>query len=176
MIILVGASASGKTELAKILYKKYGYNKCVTTTTRAPRKNEKNHLDYHFLTEKEFLALKKEHKFLEVSIYDHHYYGLQKNDVCEKGVVVVDPNGANSIVKNSEKNIFVVLVHSKRETRMNRMINRGDSLEKSQRRIKNDEKIFNVKHFAKIDLLLENEDKDLNILASTIHEAYMHGK
>ena len=31
MIVIIGASASGKTEISKILQNKYGYNKCVTT-------------------------------------------------------------------------------------------------------------------------------------------------
>ena len=46
MIILVGPSASGKTEIAKILIKEYGYQKFVTTTTRNIRINEKDNVDY----------------------------------------------------------------------------------------------------------------------------------
>ena len=56
MIILVGASASGKTEIAKILYKK-GYKKCVTTTTRQIRPSEVNGIDYHFITKEDFNKL-----------------------------------------------------------------------------------------------------------------------
>ena len=54
MIVLVGASASGKTELAKQLYQTYGYKKCITTTTREPRKNEVDGIDYHFLSQETF--------------------------------------------------------------------------------------------------------------------------
>ena len=39
MIILVGASASGKTEICKALCYKYGFKKFVTTTTREQRSN-----------------------------------------------------------------------------------------------------------------------------------------
>ena len=58
MIILVGASASGKTEIANILIKKYGYEKMVTATTRPMRVNEVNKVDYFFLTEEEFKTKK----------------------------------------------------------------------------------------------------------------------
>ena len=42
MLILIGASASGKTEGAKTLAKKYNITKIVTYTTRTPRVNERN--------------------------------------------------------------------------------------------------------------------------------------
>ena len=42
MLVLVGASASGKTDIAKILMDQYGYKKMVTTTSRKPRKGEVN--------------------------------------------------------------------------------------------------------------------------------------
>ena len=51
MIILVGASASGKTEICKALCYKYGFKKFVTTTTRYVQYNgnyygtEKNQID-----------------------------------------------------------------------------------------------------------------------------------
>ena len=40
MIVLSGASASGKTEAAKMLTSKYGIVKAITTTTRPMRVNE----------------------------------------------------------------------------------------------------------------------------------------
>ena len=54
MIILVGASASGKTEIAKLIIKKYGFKKMVTTTTRPMRAGEVADIDYHFISKEEF--------------------------------------------------------------------------------------------------------------------------
>ena len=42
MIILIGPSASGKTEIAKYLISTFSFNKFVTTTTRTPRIGEIN--------------------------------------------------------------------------------------------------------------------------------------
>ena len=48
MIVLSGASASGKTEAAKMLMVKYGIQKAITTTTRSMRVHEVNGKDYWF--------------------------------------------------------------------------------------------------------------------------------
>ena len=55
MIILVGPSASGKTEIVKYLIKYFSYTKFVTTTTRNIRVNEINGIDYNFISTTEFL-------------------------------------------------------------------------------------------------------------------------
>ena len=64
MIILVGASASGKTEVAKYLIKNYGFEKVVTFTTRVKRPSEIDKIDYNFVTKDQFLKLKDENFFV----------------------------------------------------------------------------------------------------------------
>ena len=54
MLLLIGASASGKTETAKYLMEHFNIKKIITCTTRAPRANEVNDVDYHFLSVEEF--------------------------------------------------------------------------------------------------------------------------
>ncbi|MDD4005965.1 MAG: guanylate kinase, partial [Bacilli bacterium] len=70
MIILVGASASGKTEIAKILTRKYGIVKAITHTTRDMREGEKNGVDYFFVSKDEFAALAKQNAFVETTFYN----------------------------------------------------------------------------------------------------------
>ena len=50
MIILIGPSASGKTEIAQILEKNYNLKKVITHTTREKRINEKENVDYYFVS------------------------------------------------------------------------------------------------------------------------------
>ena len=54
MLILVGPSASGKTQIVQILRAKYGLNKMVTYTSRQMRPGEREGIDYFFLTKEEF--------------------------------------------------------------------------------------------------------------------------
>lgn len=50
MLVLMGKSASGKTEIAQILVKKYGFHSVVTYTTREPRAGEIPDVTYHYIT------------------------------------------------------------------------------------------------------------------------------
>ena len=172
MIVLVGASASGKTELAKILFKTYGYTKCITTTTRRKRQGEKDDIDYHFLTVSEFKRIEKNYGFLEVSLYNNNYYGIQKKDVNEMGLVIVDPNGANALIDAMKNEVYVVYVWATEDVRRNRMKLRDDQPHLIDERIKNDRNVFIDGCIKHIDLKIENEDHDLEDLVESIHSHY----
>lgn len=173
MIVLVGASASGKTEIAKILFNKYGYKKCITTTSRSPRKNEVDHVDYHFLSKERFQELVDKDAFLEVSIYNHHYYGFQKKDVMYKGVVVLDPNGANAVIRANIEDVMIVYVHSDKDLRESRMIQRGDCREDIKKRLISDDETFKPSNIKRIDLRIENHEIDIESLGTYIHQQYI---
>ena len=79
MIILVGPSASGKTQIGYSLKKIYGLEKVVTYTTRRMRSGEVDGIDYHFITKDEFLRLEKENFFFEYVCYNEIYYGTAIN-------------------------------------------------------------------------------------------------
>ncbi len=172
MIVLVGASASGKTELAKILFNTYGYTKCITTTTREKRQGEKDDIDYHFLTVSEFKKIEENHGFLEVSLYNNHDYGIQKKDVNEMGLVIVDPNGANALVDAMGNEVYVVYVWATEDIRRNRMKLRNDQPHLIEERILNDRKVFVDDHIKRIDLKIENENHDLEDIVQNIHQHY----
>ena len=50
MIILVGASATGKSVVVKKMKDLFNVEKLVTYTTRPMRVGEVNDIDYHFIT------------------------------------------------------------------------------------------------------------------------------
>lgn len=172
MIIVVGASASGKTELAKILYDKFGYKKCITTTTRKPRINEEAGIAYHFVSKSEFKELMKSDEFVEVTEYHDQMYGLQKKDVIENGIVIVDPNGANHLTQKLDLNAYVVVVEADENTRRHRMLSRGDEVDKVNERLDIDKNFYDYSQFIKINLKVKNENESLEDLAKTIHETY----
>ena len=172
MIVFVGASASGKTELAKMLCNKYNYKKCITTTTRPMRPNERQDVDYHFLDKVTFEKMMKDNLFVEVTEYQGNYYGIQKQDVISNGVVIVDPNGANALIKAFADRIYIVFVDSPQELRKKRMLQRGDAVESVENRILKDENIFKKENLLRVNLHLKNENNSLEELALSIHEAY----
>lgn len=172
MIVLVGASASGKTELAKMLYQTFGYTKCVTTTTRSIRQGEVEDVDYHFLDDHTFHVLEQQHAFYEVTHYNGHAYGIQKKDVIDHGVVIVDPNGANTLVSRAKHDVFVVYLETSEAVRKARMLSRGDAYDHVMERLDNDRHVFRRDVFLRIDLLIENETHSLSELAYDVHLAY----
>ena len=92
MLILVGPSASGKTEIANILINDYHMKKVVTYTTRPMRVNEVAGVSYNFVTMDEFLKMKENDEFVETTFYNNNYYGTRKKDVSSEKIVVLDLN------------------------------------------------------------------------------------
>ena len=66
MVILSSPSGVGKTTLTKKIQQKYqSFKISVSHTTRSPRSNEVNGVDYHFISKDKFEKLIKE-KILRV--------------------------------------------------------------------------------------------------------------
>jgi len=173
MIVIIGASASGKTEIAKLLQNNYKYQKCITTTTRDKRHNEVDNIDYHFISKEEFKNKLENNEFVEHTLYNDNYYGINKKDVNENSLVIVDPNGANELIKQLGDDVFVVYVETKKTLRKTRMINRGDDLELIEKRLNNDTNIFKKKNINKIDLVLKNKNQPLEDLAKEVDNKYL---
>ncbi len=175
MIILIGASASGKTEIAKILTKK-GYKKCITTTTRIKRENEIDGVDYHFITKEKFNNLLLQNSFVEVTHYQGNFYGTNKLDLKLDGLIIVDPNGANAIISLLGNQAFVVLIKSDKKIREERMRQRKDKELEIKIRLLSDDKIFKKKNLTKTDLVLKNDEETLEELAVIIDQKYKNYK
>lgn len=174
MIILIGASASGKTEVAKILKRKYGFEKIITTTTRPKRTHEVQDVDYHFVSKDDFNKLLISGSFLEVAHYQENFYGTNKADLKENGLVILEPNGANAYLEILGETVFVVFIEASKDLRKNYMTFRGDSLESIQERIKNDDKRFKKKNILRVDLEIKNKNQPLEDIADDIYSAYQN--
>lgn len=172
MLILIGASASGKTEIAKILIKDFGFQKMVTTTTRKKRKNEVNHIDYHFVTVNKFIKNKEQNKFLETVQYNNNYYGTPKEGATIDKVLIVEPEGANEIYKQGIEDTVFILLETDEETRKNRMLSRGDNLIQVCDRLHRDDEYFDEKNLTHIDYKMNTSTLDQYDLASVLNDLY----
>ena len=64
MVILSSPSGVGKTTLTKKIQQKYqSFKISVSHTTRTPRSNEIDGVDYHFVSKERFQELIKQNKF-----------------------------------------------------------------------------------------------------------------
>jgi guanylate kinase len=80
IFVFSAASGAGKTTLLNYLLEKYSdlvYS--VSATTRKPRPNEKNGVNYFFITEDEFKEKIQKGEFAEWAIVHGNYYGTLKS-------------------------------------------------------------------------------------------------
>lgn len=106
LVVLSGPSGSGKdTVLAEMFKLDIGFVKSVSLTTRDPRDDEKDGVDYHFVDEKTFLSAIEDGKMLEYAKYGKNYYGTPKGPVDnwlsdgETVLLKIEVEGADNIRK-----------------------------------------------------------------------------
>lgn len=103
LFVVSAPSGAGKTTLCDALRQTPDFVYSVSCTTREPRAGEIEGEDYHFISEKEFLARAGAEEFLEHARVHGKYYGTLRDPVVSnlrKGVDVlidIDTQGAASI-------------------------------------------------------------------------------
>lgn len=173
MIVLAGASASGKTEIAKLLASKYGITKIVTTTTRPKRKGEVDGVDYFFVTPQQFEKMIRENKFVEYTLFNGNMYGSTKDQIANNKCVVIDPAGLRSYVALKDDSIVTFYLEADEATRKKRMELRGDDPEKIESRLKWDHEAFKKENIVKVDYVIKNSSDDvLEDVCDQIYEIY----
>lgn len=84
LIVFSAPSGSGKTTIVRHLLEqsKLPLAFSISATTRAPRGNEKNGVDYYFLSKEEFEQNIREGAFLEYEeVYPGLFYGTLKSEI-----------------------------------------------------------------------------------------------
>lgn len=171
MLVLLGPSASGKTESAKIMMNRYPISRVVTCTTRPKRLNEIDGFDYHFLSAEEFLLKKNQGYFIETTHYNHFYYGTPRNELGEDKFIILDPIGLESFL-SLDIELVAIYLKTNEDIRIERMKQRQDALENIKSRIKDDRKEFNIKKIKGLDLIIDTTDKSLSDMADLIYSNY----
>jgi guanylate kinase len=109
LIVISAPSGGGKTTLArKLLARNPSLTRAVTCTTRAPRKGEKDGVDYYFLEAGSFLKRVQAGNFLEHATVFGNSYGILKSEILGKlrqdrdVLLVVDVQGAATIRERAQ--------------------------------------------------------------------------
>ena len=80
IVTVSGPSLSGKTEFTKLLKEQCGFNVVVSITTRPQRGQEKDGIDYHFITLDEY----KKTPMVQTTFFNGNYYGVSEQEVLSK--------------------------------------------------------------------------------------------
>ena len=165
IVVISGPSGCGKSSLLKEVYKSIdNYYFSISTTTRKIRENEKDGVDYHFVTKEQFQSDIKNNNFLEWAEVHGNYYGTSLKPVqealsCSKVVIFdIDVQGHTLIRKQLDyltTSVFIT-TPSLQELK-NRLYNRATDNDKViAQRIENAKK--EIHQLDEYDYFIINDD------------------
>ena len=117
MVVLSSPSGAGKTTITKKIQQKYHTFKIsVSYTTRKPRSNEVDGVDYHFISQEEFKRLINKGEFYEYAKIFDNYYGTSKKSVTDilnkKNDILfdIDWQGTQQLSRFKELNLVKIFI------------------------------------------------------------------
>jgi len=167
MVILSSPSGVGKTTITKKIQQKYNSFKIsVSHTTRPPRSNEVNGVDYHFVTNKQFEKLINKDQFYEhAKIFNNRYGTLKKNvdnGIHNNDIIFdIDWQGTKQLTKfKNLKLIKIYLIAENKEELKKRLIKRNQNTNNEvEKRFKSFDD--DVKHWKDYDYVIINKNLDV---------------
>ena len=132
LIVVSGPSGCGKSTLDQLLIKKRkNIVMSISDTTRKIRGEEKNGVDYNFISKEEFLNNIENNKYLEyANVYADTYYGTPEEFVNKKlndGIDVIleiDIEGARKVNEKRKDAIFIFIMPPSMKELKSRLISR----------------------------------------------------
>ena len=170
IIILSSPSGAGKTTLVKKISSSKKYKISISHTTRKPRANEKDGIDYFFVNSKEFKKLIKQNKFLEHAKVFKNYYGSLKENVIsrlskgENVIFDIDWQGTRQIKskKLNYKIITIFILPPSKKELFKRLLKRDQK----------DKKIASERMKQFKDDVLHWKDYDFTVINNKIENCY----
>ncbi len=167
MVILSSPSGVGKTTITKKIQQKYqNFKISVSHTTRKPRSNEVDGVDYYFVSSKKFEELINSNEFYEYAKIFENYYGTLKKSVDEtikKNDLLFDIDWQGTKQLSKFKNLKLIKIYlitdSKHELKK-RLVKRNQNTKEEI------EKRFNafdedIKHWKDYDYIIINKNLDV---------------
>ena len=168
MVILSSPSGAGKTTISKKIQQKHqNFKISVSHTTRKPRPNEVEGIDYFFLTKEQFQNKVNNNEFYEHAKIFGNYYGTSKKSVLDllkdKNDILfdIDWQGTQQLSQHKELKLtkIFILPPSKEELK-SRLIQRNqDKPEIVSERLKSYEN--DLAHQKDYDFVVVNDNLEI---------------
>ena len=166
LFIISAPSGCGKTSLVEALIKKTK-NLCVSVshTTRPPRPDEANGINYYFVSIDEFEEMIKQNAFVEHAMVFDNHYGSSSQLIKEKldeGVDVIleiDWQGARQVKNNMPNSTSIFILPPSKEALLERLQQRAQDNEETINKRMSDAQ-NQMQHFNEFDYLVINDDFD----------------
>ena len=166
LFVFAAPSGAGKTTLVHAMVAKHPELRfSISYTTRKPRRNEANGVDYLFVSEEEFLRLRDEGEMLEYAEVFDHYYATSRSQVekhladSRNVILEIDWQGARQVRESMPECITVfILPPSVEELERRLRDRRTDAPEVIERRLR--DALSDMSHWDEFDYVIINDDLD----------------
>ena len=167
MIVLSSPSGVGKTTLTKKIQQKYkSFKISVSHTTRSPRSNEVDGVDYNFVSHEKFQNLIKKNDFYEYAKIFGNFYGTLKKNIdkliIENDIIFdIDWQGTKNLSKfKNLKLIKIFLIADNKEELNKRLLKRNqNTIEEISKRLNAFDD--DIKHWNDYDFIVINKNLDV---------------
>ena len=166
ILVLSSPSGGGKSTIAKALLtarENLGFS--ISATTRAPRRSEKDGVDYHFLTVEEFVERRERGEFLEWAEYSGELYGTLEAEVervLGEGrhvVLDIEIEGAKQVRKRRSDVASIFILPPSAETLVDRLVGRDQGSAETNVRARLERALEEVREAAEYDYVVVNDDR-----------------
>ena len=167
MLVLSSPSGVGKTTLTKKIQQKYkSFKISVSHTTRSPRSNEVDGVDYNFVSHEKFQNLIKKNDFYEYAKIFGNFYGTLKKNIdkliIENDIIFdIDWQGTKNLSKfKNLKLIKIFLIADNKEELNKRLLKRNqNTIEEISKRLNAFDD--DIKHWNDYDFIVINKNLDI---------------
>ncbi len=167
LLILSSPSGAGKTTLTKKIQQKYqNFKISVSCTTRSPRENEVDGVDYIFVSQKRFQELIKKNSFYEYAEIFENFYGTLKTNVDsiikDNDILFdIDWQGTKQLSKFKNLNLVKIYITTEDKSELKKRL-----IKRNQNSIKEVEKRFNsfdqdIQHWNDYDYVIINKNLEV---------------
>lgn len=185
IIIITAPSGAGKTSITRFLLQEYPQLAfSVSAATRKGRANEKNGVDYYFISEEEFTRKIQHNEFVEWEmVYEGKYYGTLKSElerIWNNGqvpVLDIDVKGAIHVQQQYPDTILSIFVEPPSVDELKRRLSsRGTETEESlQARVNKASYEISFKHHFHKIILNDNLERACKKAHEVVQE-FLFGK